>query len=123
MEVPQINEDTGISSDYWNEYFTKRCSFSFKSNSCEAVAEEIRKYPIKKYEERFSQKEYENVITDKNKFRVKRLDELANLVNSKFTNTSNFTEYEFKQLINEVFRLIWNKEGEKAAYPEIGKSL
>lgn len=119
MEVPQINQDTGISADYWNEYFAKRCSFSFEPNSCEAVAEEIRKYPIKKYEERFPVNEFEEVINDKNRSRIKRLDELANVINSKFTNASNFTENEFKQLINEVFRLIWNKDGEKSAYPEV----
>jgi len=121
MKVPQINEETGISADYWNEYFTKRCSFSFESNPCEAVAKQTNIYPIKKYEERFPILKFEDVITDKNRNRVKRLDELADLVNSKFTDASQFTEDDFKQLINEVFHLIWNKENEKSTYPEVNR--
>jgi len=104
MEVPQIANKTNVSMDYMNEYIAKAGGLNKGLNR---VAEIFKQFPIKKYEERFSG--YENVITPQNSSRVKRLNELSDLANEKFVDVSNFTEHDFKKVINEVHDLIYAK--------------
>ena len=103
-QVPQIAEETGISQDYFNEYNTK--TLVLYTGGVDSVADFFRKYPIKKYEERFPSTEFFNVVNDKNRARVQRLDEIAQMVNTGFIDPTNFTEAEFKSTINEVLKLI-----------------
>lgn len=105
MKVPQIVDKTGVSADYWNEYFAKTIYLEFGKPS--DIAKSFRKYPVKKYERRFSPKKYEDVITTQNKYRVKRLNELSNIVNSTFIDISMFTQIDFKRVINEIHNLIY----------------
>jgi hypothetical protein len=113
MEVPQINLKTGITSDYWNEYFSKTIILE---RGLLELAEWIKKYPIKKYEERFPRESSKNLITPQNQARVKRLNELSDLVNNEFTDVSKLTELRFKKVINEFYKSIYGED--KDFYPE-----
>lgn len=107
MEVPQIATKTGISQDYWTEYFAKA---GFLQKGIESVAKIFEMFPIKKYEQRFSPEIYENVITEENRKRVARLNELADIANKSFRDISKFNEHQFKNHINEVYHLIYSRD-------------
>ena len=115
MEVPQISKNTNVSMDYWNEYFSKAGGLN---HGLHFVAKMFQKFPIKKYEERFSREKYENVITFQNSERIKKLNELSDFVNEKFVDVSNFTEFDVKKVINKAHSLIYGI-GENSFYPEI----
>lgn len=51
------------------------------------------------------------MINDKNRERVARLDELADIANRNFTDVSRFTADDYERHINEVVALIYG-EGE-----------
>ena len=114
MTAPQIVIETGVSADYWNEYHAKVMRLD---KGLRLVAEIFKQEPVNKYEQRFNKEKYEELITTQNKARVKRLNELADLVNENFTDTERFTELNFKIVINEVHNLIYGK-GENYFYPE-----
>lgn len=115
-EMPQIIEITGISGDYSNEYVV---SFAYlETGGTDKVAETFRKYPIKKYGERFPSDIFDNVVTDQNREAVSRLDQIADTANTKFTDSSKFTELEFKIMTNEVYVLV-NGNKDRIWYPEV----
>lgn len=116
MEVPQIVDKTGVSADYWNEYFASTIRLE---RGLFYVAESFREYPVKKYEQRFSPEKYENVITPENRARVTRLNELSDMVNGTFVDVSTFTELDFMRVINEVHNLIYAMED--YFYPEVSR--
>lgn len=117
MKVPQIVDETGVSADYWNEYFAKTIRLE---RGLPDVAEGFREYPVKKYEQRFSPKKYEDVVTPQNEKRVSRLNELSDIVNGTFIDISRFTELDFKRVINEVHNLIYAKSKDYF-YPEVSE--
>lgn len=78
-KMPQISEKTGVSMDYANEVGSKILCIAYEP---ETAAEEIRKYPVKHYEQRFPPSVYADVITEKNKKRVQKLNEIADAVNA-----------------------------------------
>lgn len=104
IDVPQIVKETGVSADYYNEYWGKTSKFA--RGGIELVAEGFREYPIKKYEDRYPTPPFQNVVNETNRVQVLRLDEIAEDANKRMTNPANFTEQDFKLLINEVNRLI-----------------
>ena len=55
------------------------------------------------------------MITEQNKDRVKRLDELAVYANEYFTYSDKFTESDFKRHMNEVAAVM----GKSLQYPEL----
>lgn len=109
MNVPQIVPETGVSGDYGNEYFGKMMNFNRnrQHSQLSSLAEHCREYPVKKYEQRFSPEDYEDVITTQNWARVNRLNELSDIVNRTFVDSSLFTEHDFMRTINEVMELIY----------------
>jgi transcription initiation factor IIF auxiliary subunit len=115
MELPQIYPITGMSVDYLGEYSSK-ISIFISGEGLEKVANFFRKFPAKRYEERFPQSKYPDVINEVNREKVKRLDELSEIANSRFTDASKFSEGDFKKFINEIYKIIWNT----TMFPEKG---
>ena len=117
MDVPQLNLETGISGDYWNEWGALPFRLEVKKPVGEAklqmIADYLKKSPIRAYENVY--KNCENVITEKNSEKVRRLSELADKVNS-FTDPRRFTESEFEAVINEVQGIIY-PDRKKPYYP------
>jgi len=107
MVVPQIVEETGVSADYWNEYYSKVMVYDLNRNTDE-VAAAFEEFPVRKYAERFIAYG-SDLMTEKNEDRITRLDELADIVNINLSNPSTFSESEFKDTINEVYALIYDK--------------
>jgi hypothetical protein len=103
----QICEATGVSRDYWNEYF-HRPIYSMRDFSFEANLRSLQESPVKRYTERYSDEVYSNVITFKNRERVARLDEIADEVNIIAT-PETFSIDTFRDLICEVYKLIIGK--------------
>lgn len=106
--MPQVWEATGVSQDYFNEYVGFK--WYHDARSLEKIAEKVRERPVKKYEERFPPRAYEEVITDQNRQRVQQLDELADYVNAQFNDAKGFTEADVKRVVNKAHFLIWEEE-------------
>jgi hypothetical protein len=117
MKVPQINENTGVSSDYWNEYVSH---ITTSREGIKTLAEWFKEYPIRKYEQRFPTEKYEDAITPQNINAIRRLNELSDIVNANFTDPLKLTEDKFKKTITEVCHIIFG-EKRNPYFPEITK--
>lgn len=106
--VPQIQEETGVSADYLNEYFPKCIALELRGIN--KVAELFRESPIRRYRERFPEDVYDNVVNGKNERRVSRLDEIAEDFNKRMVDPKMFSEKDFKRMINEVVSLVYGEE-------------
>ena len=104
INVPQLSAKTGISYDYINEYVSKEILIA--AGERDRVAQSFRDNPIKKYEQRFSPEEYVDVVNDRNRPTVLRLDEIAETANTIMTDPNNFTEGYLRKMLNEVHDLI-----------------
>jgi len=110
-EAPNTAEETGISKDYFNEYAPRLPLM--KLDGMAGVVESFRIFPVKKYEELFPTTEYANVVNAQNQAAVSRLDEIADSSNTRFVDTDQFTEDDFKKTINEVVGLIYGQDYSK----------
>lgn len=105
-EVPQINEITGISYDYRNEYVFLVGYFSMGGiDEVKAVIKKLN-FVMKKYEERFSPSVYKNVINEKNTNLIRRINELVDSFNEKIKETDAFKEEDFLKIYKELEILI-----------------
>lgn len=110
-EIPQIVERTGISGDYWNEYWARTLYFGMSDRS--ALCESFSNSPVKKYCERYPGSRYSNVVNNGNRDRIARLDELAEICNREFVTLDGFDESKFKAVINEAHELIYGETEQK----------
>ncbi len=118
--------ETGVSAEYANEYNGKITFLSIGDQDAETVglpsdfvnrvAALFTRYPVKKYRERFPLTEFEDVVNNKNREAVSRLDEIAEEANTRFIDPSEFTEDDFKRKINEVYTLVYG-ENRPRFYP------
>ncbi len=117
MQIPQLNSKTQVSYDYWNEYYDKvEC---LKELGLPALVVSFKKKPIKKYQERFPETQYDDVVTLSNKLRVTRLNELARIVNDNFLEITPNTEKNFKIITNKVWYLLFYIKRFPAIYPKV----
>ena len=80
QKVPQLNK-YGVSQDYRNEFqgvFTSAQRLKSKSND---VFDKLCSSPLRMYEERYSSEQFENVITEENKERIQKINNLASRIN------------------------------------------
>jgi len=105
--MPQINSETGVSADYFNEFTTLR--LSFLDGDKEKIIKTIKKWPIKKYQEVYPVNSFCNVITEKNKDAVNRLNQLAEKMNQ-FAKDEIFNDAEFVSIYNEILKLIYGSK-------------
>lgn len=108
-EVPQINSETGISQDYSNQLnaivtFLKSRGMDFLKNILKD-----NPFHMKKYEEFYF--EYKNVVNDKNRESVKKLDELVVQMNEILKDPDLINEDSFLEKCNEFYFLIYGKKG------------
>jgi len=110
-EVPQLCEKTGISQDYWNQINALVSHYKMTRGGAERVKEFLinRKSPfyIERYEDVYLG--YDNVINDKNRESVKRLNELALLMNNILKDPSSINENILIKACNEIRFLIYGK--------------
>lgn len=104
-QMPQISEKTGVSCDYANEVSSKILCIELEP---ETAVEEIRKYPVRHYEQRFPPSVYVDVITEKNKERVQKLNEIADAVNALAAGKKPNLET-IKTLLYEAMAIIYGK--------------
>ena len=79
-QVPQIVEETGISGDYWNEYYWIITELKMKNGKIR-TASALRKSPAQHYEERYPPTKYENPVNKQNYQRAQDLNRLADMIN------------------------------------------
>ncbi len=103
-EVPQIGQN-GISQDYINAVHGFYNIVMGHKNKGLDWFDRIKK--IKHYEERFPLWQYENVINEKNKNIVDKLNQTIDEVNKLIRNKSRDDD-KYLSLIKEVQRLIYN---------------
>lgn len=112
-EVPQLNLKTGISMDYFNEInfiFGALTSSSLGLNFIKKILKENPIY-LKKYEEVYLG--YKNVVNDKNREGVKRLNELVCEINEILKNLEPENETELRKKCNEFYFLIFGNNDKK----------
>jgi len=103
--LPQM-EDTGVSSDYWNQYNVFPL-FGLRDFSPKENLELLQKWPVQRYTEYFSLEEgFEGVITDFNRGTIERLDELADEVNA-LASPERFSIEKFRGILGEVYELLY----------------
>ncbi len=100
QEIPQIDPETGMSDDWYNELYILASVLQGTKNIAAVVAM-IRKQPRRKFEERFPLSTYGEVVTEQNERSVRRLDELIDHLNN-MANTGTLTREEFVSIYNEM---------------------
>ena len=110
-EVPQLSPKTGISQDYWNQINSVVSFYQMKRGGVDRVKEFLieREAPfeMKRYEDVYSG--YDNVVNDKNREGLKRLDELAVLMNEILKDPNNINDEILRKTCNEVRFLIYGE--------------
>ena len=110
-EVPQIYAKTGISQDYWNMINSIVSHYKMTRGGIERVKEFLiergKPFEMKKYEDVYSG--YDNVVNDKNREGVKRLDELAVLMNETLKDPNNINDEILRKTCNEIRFLIYGE--------------
>lgn len=104
-EVPSIHSKTGVSQDYCNQI--NGVAGLFKNKGIDSVKDRLKKSPIyvKKYEEAYFG--CKNVVNDKNRKSIKRLDELAVQMNEILKDIDSINEDAFRKICNEMYFLIY----------------
>jgi len=104
-EVPQISPETGVSNDYSNQF--NGLVSAFLAKGMDFVKKLLKSIPfhMQKYEEVYS--EYKNIINDKNRDKIKRLDELAIAMNEILKDPDSINEADFRKTCNELNLLIY----------------
>ena len=104
--MPQITRTTGVSGDYVNTSVPSymRCYRGLgKLLAC------LKKYPLRKYLEEYPETKYDDVVNDKNRQSIKRLDCLVDIINNRVKNDS-LTMKDFARVMRLVGILIYGKE-------------
>lgn len=101
-EVPDLNSITKISADYFNDFYARELMIH---TTPEKLKGSIMTFPIKKYEQYFSSKDYINVVNSKNKKYVKELDEIVDILNT--YGKSELSIEDFNRLILKVKSIIY----------------
>jgi hypothetical protein len=108
-EVPQIHTKTGVSQDYWNMINSIVSHYKMKRGGVERVKEFLIKrgtpFEMKKYEDLYSG--YNNIVNDKNRESIKRLDELVVLINETLKDPNNINDEILRKTCNEIHFLIY----------------
>src|SRR3989344_1732965 len=94
ISVPQISSVTGVSGDYWNEFYGHLCALDMEEAGEEcSLLLQISENPIKKYTERFDSKIYDNVLIQRNRAAIESLDLIVERLNSLADSKINFQEF------------------------------
>lgn len=104
-EMPQMNERTGVSKDFINQFSYLITLYGYKG--IPMIQEHLRKRPFRarKYTDVYAN--FDNVITDKNRETVARLDELMLSLESILQDPEAIDEEAFKAAINEAYSLVY----------------
>lgn len=110
QSIPQMNEDSGLSMDYKNEYAALISCLDFFG--IEKFRTFVKKYKpiVKKYRERFPFETYKDVVTEKNATLIERIDVLVDDLNKKIRNVDTVDEDEFKNVLNELESIVNGEE-------------
>jgi hypothetical protein len=120
LEIPGIDLQTGVSKDYSNEISSLRVNFL--EGRKDIIIQEIKKHRIRKYEEVYPLSRFNNVITEKNKNAINRLNQLADQMNTLLQDKGEaFDENEFASLCNEMWSLIYGPKATTISAKDFGK--
>jgi len=109
QSVPQLNAETGLSSDYGNQFvglMAQSESLSgekFRDWLKELFASKGR--IAERYEERFSSDRYDHVVTERNREAIARLDQIAQELNDDYA-AGTLTAENVKRRSLEGMRLV-----------------
>lgn len=109
-EVPQLNPTTEVSEDYSSQYTALVGGYHAGGmDIVKYILEESSKvgqpFHMKKYEEVYAG--YKNIVNDKNRDRVKKLDELADHMNDLLKDVGNIDEANLRKTCNELNVLVY----------------
>ncbi len=114
-DAPQINSKTGVSMDYGNQFHFLGAAFrafggiqavrDYLGHTGQYSDSKASSFHMRKYEEVYN--EYKNVITDKNREAIKRINELADHMNEITKNFETISEEDFRKTYDELDALIY----------------
>ena len=111
-EVPQISPVTNVSLDYVNAF--TGLILSYRMKGIPFVKDTVKEnfFTLKKYKDYYF--DYGNVVNEKNKDRIKQLDELVDQFNQLIKNPDSINyENDFIRICNEMlFVIIGNRSKE-----------
>ena len=116
QEDLQISEETGVSQDFWNEfvpayqYLQVIKKFKEKKVSFDKVEEKLSQYRMKRYEKRFSPTLYPDIINEKNREAIEKLDMLVDEFNE--MQGVGLEEEKIISIMNTASKLIYGSESE-----------
>lgn len=100
-DVPQLNERTGVSFDYFNA--VAYLPLVFYNFGIDGVNEKIRTNPLRTYQQYFAG--MEDLVDDKNRTRVARINRIIGALNEKARDEMD--ERTYKKAINALHHLIY----------------
>lgn len=107
-EVPQINSETGVSQDYANQFNGIVNFYQRGDNGIDLIKTKLKIHPFHMYKYEEAYIGYKNIINDKNRDSIKRIDELADQMNNILKDPDSIDENKFKETCNELYLLIFN---------------
>jgi pyridoxine 5'-phosphate synthase PdxJ len=104
-EVPGMNPKTALSMDYCNQFNGLVSLFS--DSGIEEVKSTLKSISlhVEQYEKVYAG--CKDVVNDKNRDKVRRLDELANKMNQILKDPNSINEEDFRKTCNELNFLIY----------------
>jgi len=107
-EMPQINPITGISKDYINQFAALISMYDFRGISMIKKHLEIIPFKVRSYADIYAR--YNNVVNDKNRDTIVKLDNLSFRLQDILKDPESIDEDEFRKIINEVCFLIYGDD-------------
>ena len=101
-----LHPDTGVSCDFYGHFCGLNAVF-YTPGGRERVAELVRKYPLRTYEERYPTSKYEDVITPRNRHAVEVLDRIVRIANRRLVDSETFTDEFFIRLAEKARKLVY----------------
>jgi len=109
--LDQICEKTGVSKDYLNKFCAVWSAFEVGGGNMVKGILGGKTFHMERYEDVYA--DYDNVVNEKNKEAIQKLDELAEKLNNILLNLDNINEEEFLETCNEMYFLIYGEERKK----------
>lgn len=98
---------TGVSSDYFNVFYPWLMFLDVLS--LEETAKFMREHPLEKYTERYKEEDFTDLVNDKNREAILKLDSLVDKFNSFAQDPSLYKKEELIQMVQEANFLIRGK--------------
>jgi len=110
-EVPQVNSEYGISKDFVNQFAYLISLYDFGQLPVVISHLKDRPFKAKKYADVYAN--FQNVVNDKNREAVARLDSLMTHLEDILRDPDNINEDDFRQTVNDAYFMVYGNNAVK----------